>query len=581
MIRFVSSPKVVIGVMLGLALLPVSLFARRQPLVMAHGIRSSESTWSVTGPALFSEFPVSIVAKSTGWTQSPFAQATSLIASAFPGLPDSTLAIGHSMGGLVLKQAALDGAHIRGLATVGTLHQGAAAADNVRKGFMPLIFAPLSLSLSAIAYAWAHPDQTDEVEVFTVEDVRVGGAILTQMVSAALLINEFDPAYDNWDYMYPSSSYIQSRLSAASLAEQKARIPIRASIRTKINEPWQALWRSAVSQPGADLSIAVRDEVAFTALFASLYLASKYCWNGWSSECNNSSLFADFFTRAIGLDYYYCDKLQRENAFATIEDGCEESDGVMLFRNQRWGPAEVSQSEPPYSTIYDVIGPSHSEQTKAPLVRDQFGRFLLEQASVARCGSGPTFSVSLGDLGSPLAIGSVASLQMAALDRCLTPTGAAGPVSSATSSDAQVVSVVATGASDVTVQGHAVGSATITVQRDGLAASRTVYVAPSGSFLSVQIDAPPPGSLQLGETATLSAVTSSSAPILSYAWRVENGPIVGSAATYYHQFWGNALVSVEVTNASGQTATSSAYLTGSGGPLSASVLRGGANGKVP
>ena len=86
--------------------------AQRQPLVLAHGIQSTDSTWNLNKPLLERDFPVQVHKSTTIWTTSQRDQAAVLIASTFAGLPDSTVGVGHSNGGIVLRQAAMDGAPI-------------------------------------------------------------------------------------------------------------------------------------------------------------------------------------------------------------------------------------------------------------------------------------------------------------------------------------------------------------------------------------------------------------------------------------------------------------------------------------
>ena len=534
--------------------------AQRQPLVMTHGIRSNASTWDITAFDLGVAFPLSIRRFDTQWTTPYAAQANELLQTSFAGQPDSTLAVGHSNGGLVLRQAALFNAPLRGIATVGSPNFGTPAADAIRKNYMHDIVSPILIHGQAISYGLSPPDPADANEQWYYDYVVASGSNMASLIGSILTFMDFDPSYSIWNSMYPTSPFMQEVNSSSSIALQAQRAPIRASIRTFLNDPHQAFWRLAIAQENVAYFEALRDVAAFVALEAGFYYTDKYCYSqpGNSLKCNASSLFFDMSSDLLLIEGRYCYKLNFEDAAGPYPFPCFASDAVVPFERQMWGASG-------FAVQYEVEGPAHTEQPRSEGVRNAIESFLQDRANVARCGQGPVYQVQITPQSGDLLLGTTAPLTVVAQDRCPATLVSPPPISSVASSDPSVATAsIGTGA--VNVSAITNGVATITVVMNGISATRVITVG-AGNALSVEILGGPRENLSTGETVSLYANVAPSGQAVTYEWRADGGPVVSTSSAYGHYFQGASTITLTVMNSAGQTAYASAYLSGGGGPL--------------
>ncbi len=533
--------------------------AQRQPLVMTHGIRSNAATWDSAAFALHSMFPVTMHRFTTKWKTPYLAQANELLDSVFAGLPDTTLVIGHSNGGLVLRQAALINAPLRGLLTVGSPNQGAPAADAIRKNYMGDIMSPMLVKGQAIALAFDPPDYTDAEEQWYYDYVGATGSNMIDLVNSIFAFMEFDPSYAIWQGMYPSSPFMQAVNGNSSLELQAQNAPTRGYIRTYIDNPDQAVWRLVAAQQNVGYLEGIRDFAALIAIQAYYYYEDKYCYQQpyQTGKCNASSLFAEVALDLYKIEGRYCYKMLVENAVGPVEFPCFATDAVVPFERQVLLGPPGSLPVP-----YEVQGPSHTEQPKSTAVRNLIARFLEEQANVARCGFGPVYLVQIAAQASDLIPGTTTPLPVSGHDRCLTGLNSPPPISSVTSSD-PAVATATVGGSSVNVHAIANGVATITAVMNGVAATRAVAVG-AGANLSVEIIGGPRENLMVGETVGLNSNVTPGGQSVSYEWRVDGGSVISSAASYGHYFQGPATITLTVTNSIGMTASATAYLTSGG-----------------
>jgi pimeloyl-ACP methyl ester carboxylesterase len=369
---------------------PSSASAQLQPLVMTHGIRSDASTWDNTAFQLGLAFPVSVRRYTTAWKTSYAAQANQLLGSVFVGVPDTTLAVGHSNGGLVLRQAAVSNAPLRGIATIGSPNFGAPAADAIRKNYMPDIIAPILITGQSISYVLSPPDPADPDEQWYYDYVVATGSNMVDLIEAILNLAEFDPSFGIWNSMYPTSPFMQEINSSASLATQAQRAPIRASIRTYLNNPDEAFWRLAIAQENVVYYTATRDFATLIALEAGFFFTDKYCYRQpyQNGKCNGASLFGQLASDLQLIEGRYCYKMQLEDAAGAYAMPCFSTDAVVPIERQMWGPQG-------FAVPYEFQGPSHTEQPRSASVRLALEAFLQTQANVARCGEGPAYQAQI------------------------------------------------------------------------------------------------------------------------------------------------------------------------------------------
>lgn len=444
--------------------------AQKTAVVMAHGIRSAASTWDSTAARLQQSYPVNVYRQTTTWTNSYNSQAVTLNGT-FAGLSDTTIGVGHSNGGIVLRQARLNGNVMRGLLTVGSPNFGASAADHIRQGTFGDLLAPILGSSASIGYLFLNPDASDLTELYYWY-AFLNVQALTQVVNLAFNTLDFDPAYSIWNSMHPASAYMLALNSPSSLSSQAQLVPIRGNIRTRINQPDNAVWRLFTDESGAEGFSAATTIATVTSSLAAFYFTEKYCSGGgdysYYAKCDASYQFFDLAFYLGTFEGRYCAKLQNEVGFGPYVDTCNESDGVVPFENQRWGQSG-------FSNDYVVAGPSHIQQTSDAAVRARIGQFLTERNGIAACQSGPAFTLGISGPTS-IQINVTRTLQVTPLDRCGVATTAASPSVLVSSSNPSVLGATATGPRTISISGGALGTATLSIRIDGAQRNWTVSV---------------------------------------------------------------------------------------------------------
>ena len=435
--------------------------AQKTAVVMAHGIRSAASTWDSTAYRLQQSYPVNVYRQTTTWTNNYNEQANTL-GEIFAGLSDTTIGVGHSNGGIVLRQARLNGSVMRGLLTVGSPNFGASAADHIRQGTLGDLLAPIVGDIGLIAYLFSIPDASDFTELYywyQLLDIQ----LLTQLVNQAFTTLDFDPGYSIWNSMHPASAYMQALNTPSSLSSQAQLVPIRGNIRTRINQPDNAVWRLFTDESGAEGLSAAFTIATVTSSLAAFYFTEKYCSGGgdysYYAKCDASYQFFDLAFYLGTFEGRYCAKMQNEVGFGPFVDTCNESDGVVPFENQRWGPSG-------FSNDYVVPGPSHIQQTADAGVRARIGQFLEQQNGIAPCSTGPAFTLGISGPTS-IQINVSRTLQVTPLDRCGLATTAPLPLVVVSSSNPSVLGATATGPRSISISGGAPGTATLSIRIDG------------------------------------------------------------------------------------------------------------------
>jgi hypothetical protein len=443
----------------------------RRPLVMAHGIRSDQDTWNVARDSLQLALPVAVLRKTTDWTSPVSAQAADLEQTLMLGLPDSTLAIAHSGGGVVMRQAAMDSAPMNGLLTIGSPNFGTPAAIAVLNGSIGRIAGRITLDIAGFAAYWTYnpydPDANFYEYLYWLL-VATGAGELGTIVTNEFLDNAgFNVAYDVWPDYVPTGPYQQSLNSTASLAAQAENVPVRGFVQATINDPDLALPQLAFSEGLSQVFRAVLYVNSIRATLASIVISDYYC----TYPINSSRCLASLFMGKLSYDLgtmlqQYCSLAQTlDEPYAA---DCQPSDGLIPYDLQQWGPTG-------YARPYFIAGVAHREETKNGAVINAMKQFIQVQGSTTPCGSGPVVVLDLNSFETNLLIGTTTTVPVVQNDACSRSTSSAEPVQ-ATSSDPSVFSVVSATKAAVTLSAYAIGTASITLHAAGRTVTRTVHV---------------------------------------------------------------------------------------------------------
>src|SRR3954454_2397966 len=106
-------------------------FAQEQPVVFIHGVASGPDTGAETADRLQSQLQISAYrAEVSGWNS--LESQSGEMQNRFGGLPNSTIAVGHSLGGLVAREWSR--AHeLDGVITIGTPNRCAPIANHANE----------------------------------------------------------------------------------------------------------------------------------------------------------------------------------------------------------------------------------------------------------------------------------------------------------------------------------------------------------------------------------------------------------------------------------------------------------------
>src|SRR4029450_11796597 len=106
--------------------------AQDRPVVFIHGMGSGPETWQETADRLQSRLQISPDRAQVSWWNAVESQASEMQAR-FGGLPGSTIAVGHSLGGLVARQWGRSH-QLEGLITLGSPNPGRPIANQINEG---------------------------------------------------------------------------------------------------------------------------------------------------------------------------------------------------------------------------------------------------------------------------------------------------------------------------------------------------------------------------------------------------------------------------------------------------------------
>jgi hypothetical protein len=121
-----------LAAMLGLLALvdAPALYAQDTPAVFLHGLLGNQATWSDAAANVQSQLTVSSHSLDLTW-QEHYAVQADQVQAAFGYLPGTTIAIGHSNGGVVAREWSKRH-NLGGIVTVGTPHYGAPVLTNLQ-----------------------------------------------------------------------------------------------------------------------------------------------------------------------------------------------------------------------------------------------------------------------------------------------------------------------------------------------------------------------------------------------------------------------------------------------------------------
>ena len=292
--------------------------------VFVHGLAADQHTWQATASRLQQQLAIRPYIPRLSWREAIDAQAGEL-QNQFGGLPASTVAIGHSNGGLVARQWSQQHS-LRALVTVGTPNSGSPAADHVLDivGFNQNLFNAVGFAGGAFGI---DPSTWNFVYLF------VRGALLfsqqfsldTVRGAAGLGLQYGIPVLGQMS----TGSYLIGQLnSPANIARERSTIPTRVAFSFVANNYWRAGPARAIDPDNADRYFAEMWAAIGLMEGAAAYLASNYPTNGTANWIANSLFTAAGWVRWV--DPVWCWVVTNDFSCNTWHDGIVPTNNQML-----------------------------------------------------------------------------------------------------------------------------------------------------------------------------------------------------------------------------------------------------------
>lgn len=530
--------------------------AQRRPVVFVHGFASSGATWQVAADSLASLYPLVTYRPSLAWNAVINQQATDLITyTRSYNLPDTTIAIGHSNGGIVSRTTVMSNPnfHLRGVVTVASPQQGAPLAQNVWNGNAGEYGRLLAQN---IAEPFAYYSQFPDSRAWT----TLGGLgywlyqigyNLPDLITGGIMITRTDPLIQQ---MIPGSPFLDSLNGAANRAAEATRLPVRVAVRSQLADP-----TTGSLFAGLIPSLWVQLTAAQTALYLGFLELFEYynsygdfsdpnLWN----KRNGAYLWLNAAGATIGVNENWCYLIGAWDPAAGV---CLPHDGIVPWDRQAWVGTTDVRTFP--------NGPAHFQEAS------QFtaiGSSILEtNFNVLPCRTQPPVRAQITNVPANVGVGTTKTVQASVLNLCDQQlSGYSAAWTSSNPTIATVTGSIVNGVSIGNVTGVGVGTATITANIGGKTSTAAIRVTQTNEALLTSV------SLQGAARTVVNCPTEWTAVRVGGASPVNLKFFVGGVQKQSGTsavFWftpsatGNVSLQVQATDARGDTQTANVTVT--------------------
>ena len=355
-------------------MLPSLRLAAQAPAAFVHGLASNASTWGSTPQELASQFNIQTRAPSLSafsFYGSQAAQLNSWLPAQFSVPLTNLIAIGHSNGGIVSREANRQFQPMQGVITIGTPHDGAFAAQRLRQGYITDYFQDMAAQATAPLYYYGTNYYSDAC--FSVCYLLWNGINnLYQGVAYALDASGFLIAAGATDgtvleEMVPGSSFLASLNGSVNLAREASAIPRRIAVTSMADPSLTSLFVGLFPNSANSLTNWQFRSANVYLLYYEFY-ADYNDWNdmyAWDKRAH-AFLWWNGAMALANIDYHWCNLI---GGFNFGLNRCE-SDGIVATTAQVW---------PGNTRTYEIVnGPGHLQETTSTLVKDKLIRALLE-----------------------------------------------------------------------------------------------------------------------------------------------------------------------------------------------------------
>jgi pimeloyl-ACP methyl ester carboxylesterase len=372
-----------------LVAVPVVAHGQNVPVIFQHGINSDQSTWQPLSEALATVFQLTPIRITTGSRREYEVQAQ-ILKDATPGLGGTTIGVGHSNGGIVLRQANKMGRPLRGLVTVGTPHSGAGIAQSFYDGRFAEWVGYLTLATSAPVLVYQQ--YYDQSNWWTAASYAANGWF-NFGVSLAGAGEVFGLTYQPLlSEMAEGSEFREGANGingAANLQREATEIPYRVGIVSSLVDYNGVVFRSYASQSQTNLAADGRAAAEDVLDGAGFY----YAFYGDESDPyyyekrNHAQLWFDASRALRQMDVHWCYNIRAYIGGVGPYTQCALSDGLI---------PSSSQYYPSSSLTLTISGVSHGEETGSDVTKQQLdGLFRAGVLTIPLVGGAPPGTLTL------------------------------------------------------------------------------------------------------------------------------------------------------------------------------------------
>jgi len=340
-------------------------WAQDRPTVFVHGLNGNANTWSAAANRLRAELAISPYVPNLPWAE-PFAIQAGTLQAQFGTLPASTIAIGHSNGGIVSRQWSKQHP-LSGVLTVGSPQHGAPLVNNVFSalGFNQNLYAVAGSAFSAFG---VQPNEFWSVYLYVQIALQVAQGIGWDNFYkiAGLGVASQYPVLGQ---MTTGSAFLQQLNSSGNLSREASQIPARVGLVYELHNYWMLGPLRLYDQYSADYWYPRMWAAIYTLESAGVYLVTNYPWHTTALRIANTLFSAAGALRQVDPTWCWA---------VTSDASCNTPhDGVVPVWSQVY----------PGGTNYGVAGPSHLQEANSSDAAISY--VLTAHIGVATRASGP------------------------------------------------------------------------------------------------------------------------------------------------------------------------------------------------
>lgn len=496
--------------------------AQKQPVLFVHGLNSDGSIWQPAADSLRTLLPILGLRPSLSKKDTYLQQALSLkqFAQSQSGgpLPDTTIAIGHSNGGIVSREAARNGLRLRGLVTVGSPQLGAPLVDHLFDLSVGDAGAWLANNLSEpYRYYRQFNDSWPWIIAGNLANWLYNTAYyFPEATVAAIAVSGQDQLLGQMMTTSPVLAGTGSLNGPSNLSTEAATIATRVQVTGQVADPWLgSLWWALTPNSWA------QNTSAQIALYFALMDTFEYYYNYWN--LNDPDAYAKragayLWLNAAGVVPWINGEWCWLIGAYSWPPGCVSHDGIVPVSRQLYPGNTFSHQIPDVAHHFE---PSRFSGSPGGFngLRSDFG--------LQECSSLGPFSVPISGTPANLGVGYAATLSAQVLNLCDQPVS--GYAITWTSANTSLATVNSSGV----VTGQGVGYATITASASGKSGSTTIRVTATNHPLLTNVIAIGPTQTVRNCPTTWDVSATGGAPPLTYKWSINGVQKQNGAPTQY------------------------------------------------